>query len=125
LHNYYCLSNYSMKSTKIKIKWSKVESISLKQTRPVHAHGNTTLSGVLGEQVVLLQISKTGNATQRQVATAIRRKPSDDIAKVGVASLHGDETALLWATQNASVVGDGWDVFGTLGTRHVTDSHFV
>jgi hypothetical protein len=114
-----------MKSTKIKIKWSKVESISLKQTRPVHAHGNTTLSGVLGEQVVLLQISKTGNATQRQVATAIRRKPSDDIAKVGVASLHGDETALLWATQNASVVGDGWDVFGTLGTRHVTDSHFV
>ena len=115
-----------MKSTKIKIKWSKVESVSLKQTRPVRANWNTTRAcGVLGKQVVLLQVSKTGNATQRHIATAIRRKPSDDIAKVGVASLHGDKTALLWATQNASIVGDGWDVFGTLGTRHVTDSHFV
>ena len=96
----------------------------LKQTRPVHASGNTTAAlRVHGHEIVGLQISKTGDATLRDAAAAIRCAGSDGIAKIGVPALHGDETALLVATQIANVVCDGWNIFGTLRTRHVSDGH--
>ena len=80
----------------------------LKQTRPVHASGDTTAAlRVLGQQVVGLQISQTWDATQRNAAAAIRCAGSDGIAKIGVPALHGDEAALLVATQIANVVCDG------------------
>jgi hypothetical protein len=97
----------------------------LEQTGAVHATGNTTAtSGVHGHQVLGLQVSQTGDATEIGFNTAIRRAAGDGVVQIGVASLHGDEAALLGATQVADVVGDGWSSFGTLGARHVTD-HFI
>ena len=50
---------------------------------------------VHGHEIVGLQISKPRDAAKRHAAVAIRRTGRDDIAKIGVAPLHSDQTALL------------------------------
>ena len=65
------------------------------------------------------------DATQRDAASAIRSTGGDSVVKIGVPALHGNKAALFVAAQIANVVGDGWNVFSTLGTRHVSDGHFV
>ena len=98
----------------------------LKSSRMVHASGDTTAAlRIHGHEFIGLQISKTGNATKRHVAVAISRIVPDHVPKIGIASLHVDETCLLRATQDARVVSDGWNALGTFGTRHIADSHFV
>jgi len=77
-----------------------------------------------GHKIIGLQVSQTGDAAQVGLDAAIRRAGGDGVAEIGVATLHGDETTLLGATQVANVVGDGWSIFGLLGARHVTD-HFT
>ena len=77
-----------------------------------------------GHEIIGPQISETGDAAQIGLDAAIRRAIGDGVAQIGVATLHGNEAALLVATQIANVVGDGWSSFGTLGARHVTD-HFI
>ena len=91
----------------------------------VRAMHTTGTNWIHGHEFVGLQISKTGDATKRDTAAAISCIVPDDVPKIGIAPLHVDKTCLLWATQNARVVGDGWNALGTFGTRHVTDSHFV
>ena len=87
----------------------------LKPAGMVHASGDTTGTlRVAGEQVVGLQISETGNATQRHVAVAIGRGMTDHVTKIGVAALHGNEAALLVTPQIANIVGDGWNHSGAL-----------
>jgi hypothetical protein len=86
----------------------------LKTSGIVHASGDTTgTERVAGEQVLSGQISETSNATQRHVAVAIGCIVTDDVLKVGIATLHGNETALLVTSQIANVVGDGWSPLGT------------
>ena len=61
----------------------------LEQTGPVRTSGNTARpSGVVGEQIFGLQISKALDATERDAAAAIGCAGSDGVAKIGVASLH-------------------------------------
>jgi hypothetical protein len=91
----------------------------------VHGTDTTTAHGVLGEQVVGLQILQTLDATERYAASAIGSTGCDDIAKIGIPALHGNEAALFVAAQIANVVCDGWNVFGAFSTRHVSDGHFV
>jgi predicted alpha/beta-hydrolase family hydrolase len=69
---------------------------------------------VHGHQVLGLQVSQTSDAAQIGFNTAIRSAVRDGSVKIGGASLHGDEAALLVATQIADVVRDGWSSFGTL-----------
>ena len=69
-------------------------------------HTSATLR-IHGHEIVGLQISKTGDAAQRDAAAAVRSTGGDGVAKIGVSALHGDEAALLGATKNARVVGDG------------------
>jgi hypothetical protein len=108
-----------MYKIKSKLKWH------LEHAGPVHASGDTTRSlRVLGKEVIGLQISKTSDAAERHVAVAIRSIVTDDVLQIGVAALHCDEASLLGTTQIADVVGDGWDILGAFGTRHITDSHF-
>jgi hypothetical protein len=64
---------------------------------------------VHGHQVLGLQVSQTGDAAQIGFNTAVRTTVRDGSVKIGGFSLHGDETALLGATQVANVVGDGLD----------------
>ena len=98
----------------------------LKPAGVVHASGDTTGTlRVAGEQVVGPQVRQTGNATQRHVAVAIGRVITDDVLKIGVAALHGNEPALLVTPQVANVVGNGWNHFGALCTGHVTRHFFV
>jgi hypothetical protein len=73
---------------------------------------------VHGHEFVGLQISKTGDAAQIGLDTAIRRLMPYHALKIGVASLHGDEAALLWTTQIANVVGYGLNVPNPFGTIH-------
>ena len=114
LHNY-LLSNYVITNSKNStIQPNKHEWIALKTAGVVHASGDTTgTHRVAGEQVLGGQISKTGNATQRHVAVAIGCIVSDHVPKIGIASLHGNETALFITPQIANVVGDGWNHLGT------------
>lgn len=60
-----------------------------------------------GHEIVGPQISQPCNAAERDAAAAVGSTGGDGIVKIGVAPLHGDETALLWPTKNARVVGDG------------------
>ena len=62
---------------------------------------------VHGHQVLGLQVSQTGDAAQVGFNTAVRSTIDNGSPDVGSASLHGDEAALLVATQVANVVGDG------------------
>ena len=62
---------------------------------------------VHGHQVLGLQVSQTGDAAQIGFNTAVRSAVRDGSVKIGGFSLHGDEAALLGATQVADVVGDG------------------
>jgi hypothetical protein len=89
-------------------------AIALKPTGVVHAGGDTARPlRITGQQIIGSQISKTRNATQRHVAVAIRCIISDHVPKIGVAPLHGNETALFVTPQIANVVGDGWNHLGT------------
>jgi hypothetical protein len=65
---------------------------------------------VHGHEVIGFQICKTGDATEIGLDTAIRCVVSDGVAKIGIATLHGDEATLLVATQVANVVGDGLSI---------------
>ena len=68
----------------------------LEQAGPVHASGDTTRAlGIHGEQFIDLQISQPCNATEIGLDAAIRSTGGDGGAKIGVATLHGDEAALL------------------------------
>jgi hypothetical protein len=69
-------------------------------------HASTAL-WVHGHEILGLQISKTRDAAKRHAAVAIRRTGCDGAAKIGVASLHVNQTALLITPQIANVVGDG------------------
>ena len=104
----------------------ELRSPDLEQTRFVSASGNTTAAlRIHGHKILGLQVSKPRNAAQIGFDAAIRTTIDDGRAKIGVASLHGDEAALFVTTQIANVVGNGWNVFGALGTRHVSDGHFI
>lgn len=65
---------------------------------------------VHGHEVIGFQICKTGDATEIGLDTAIGCAVGDGVAKIGIATLHGDEATLLVATQVANVVGDGLSI---------------
>ena len=91
----------------------------LEQAGPVHASGNTTRTGgVLGEQVVGLQILQTLDATKRHAAAAIGSTGRDGAAKIGILALHGNEATLFVPTQIANVVGNRLYVTNPFGTIH-------
>ena len=83
-----------------------------------------TSHGVLGEQIVCLQILHALYATQRHAASAIRRLRANDASQIGILALHGNQAPLFVTAQIANVVGDGWNVSGAFTTRHVADGHF-
>ena len=87
------------------------------------SRSTTTAHWVIGEQVFGLQILQTLNATERYAASAIGSTGGDDICKIGIPALHGNEAALFVTAQIANIVCDGWNVFGAFAPRHVSDGH--